>query len=131
LSHTLHDINSSADIFHLVDKFYKRAMVDDTIGFFFTEVMHLSLEKHIPVIVSFWETVLLDKGTYKGNPMEKHFHLNHLEPIKPIHFERWLQLWETTVNENFTGNKATEAINRARTIAYITQQKITLMNTGQ
>lgn len=106
-------------------------MVDDTIGFFFTTVVPLSLDKHIPLIVSFWETVLLDKATYKGNPMEKHFHLNHLAPMRPVHFERWLQLWVNTVNENFAGMKATEAINRANTIAFIMQQKIALMNKGQ
>jgi hemoglobin len=99
-------------------------MIDDVIGFFFTEVVQLSLEKHIPIIVSFWETILLDKGTYKGNPMDKHFHLNRLSPIQPHHFQRWLLLWETTINENFSGTKAKEAINKARTIAYLMEQKV-------
>lgn len=124
MSTPLRDIATTEDIQHLVTAFYDKAMVDDVIGFFFTEIVQLSLEKHIPIIVSFWETILLDKGTYKGNPMDKHFHLNNLSPIQPHHFQRWLQLWEATINENFSGNKATEAINRARTIAYLMQQKM-------
>ena len=43
---------------------------------------------------------------------------------KDIHFDRWLNLWEITVNENFSGPKAIETISRAKNIAAIMQHKI-------
>jgi len=39
------------------------------------------------------------------------------------HFERWLLLWNQTVNENFTGDRASEAIKRAKMIADLMKYK--------
>ena len=61
-------------------------------------------------MVSFWETILLGTITYKGNPMIKHIELNKLSPLKQSHFERWLTLWEETINESFTGQKSIERL---------------------
>ena len=121
---TLKDIQTREDIKLLVDAFYQRIMVDDVIGFFFTKVIPLNLEKHLPIMYDFWETILLGNITYKGNPMLKHIDLNRKEPLKPKHFERWLELWETTLQENFRGKNADEALNRAKQIGALMQFKV-------
>lgn len=120
----MHDIETTQDIDLLVRKFYERVIPDTEIGHFFTRVADFSWEHHIPVLVSFWDSLLLGGNTYRGNPMIKHLDLNRLAPLQPQHFERWLQLWEITVNENFTGPKADEAIARAHNIASVMQYKI-------
>ena len=53
----LRDIESRADCERLVRAFYGKAMEDELIGWLFTDVAHLDLEEHVPVITSFWETV--------------------------------------------------------------------------
>jgi hemoglobin len=63
---TRHDIVDRADCERLVRAFYGRALTDPVIGFLFTDVAHLDLEAHVPVITSFWETVLLGAQTYGG-----------------------------------------------------------------
>jgi hemoglobin len=118
------DIRTKEDIQLLIDRFYKKVVIDPVIGHFFTSVIHLSWDVHIPVMVSFWETVLLGATAYKGNPMIKHVELNKLAALEPHHFERWLQLWRETVQENYDGPIATLAVAKAGTIAQIIQQKI-------
>ncbi|HLP51622.1 MAG TPA: group III truncated hemoglobin [Chitinophagales bacterium] len=120
----MHDISTTADIKVLVDEFYKKVIADPTIGFIFTEVVQLSWQKHIPVMYSFWGSLLLGENTYKGNPMIKHMELDKLVTLTPAHFHAWLQLWVSTVNENFKGPKADEAIDRARSIAGIMLLKV-------
>ena len=118
------DIESKQDIELLINQFYKKVITDPFIGPFFTKVVHFSWDVHIPIMISFWETILLGKLTYKGNAMIKHIELNKLSPLEHHHFERWLTLWGETINENFTGQKASEAIMRAATIAQIMETKI-------
>ena len=60
---------------------------------------------------------------YKGNPMTKHIVLSKKEPMTSEHFERWLSLWNQTVNENFKGERASEAIKRAKMIADLMKYK--------
>ncbi|MGI9543970.1 MAG: group III truncated hemoglobin [Cyclobacteriaceae bacterium] len=118
------DIQTRDDIELLVDAFYKRMIVDDVIGFFFTEVMELDWDKHIPIMYDFWETILLGNIKYKGNPMLKHIALNKKEPLKPEHFDRWLKLWEAILAENFNGKNADEALNRAKQIGALMKFKV-------
>ena len=123
------DIQHRKDIEYLIDEFYKRVKTDELIGFFFTEVIKIDWDRDMPIMYDFWETTLLGKMKYKGNPMSKHIALNQKEPMNPEHFERWLELWETTVLENFNGAKADEAVQRANQIGelmkfMVTQQKI-------
>ncbi|MBI2269269.1 MAG: group III truncated hemoglobin [Bacteroidetes bacterium] len=119
-----HDISTEADIKLLIDSFYKKVIADPTIGFIFTNIVALSWEKHIPIMNSFWGSVLLGKNTYSGNPMIKHIELDKKIMLKKEHFDKWLLLWEDTVHENFSGENAREAISRAKNIASLMQFKI-------
>ena len=110
------DIISQRDIKQLVEAFYNKAISDQEIGYFFTKVTRIDLASHLPIICSFWESVLLGNTQYKRNPMLKHIELNRKEPMLKSHFERWFVLWEETVNEKFEGEKAKEAIKRASMI---------------
>lgn len=118
------DLTSRTDIEQLVAKFYKRAIADEEIGHFFTKVIVLDLEHHLPVIVNFWESVLLGNPVYRGNPMIKHLQLDDLSPLEPAHFRRWLALWSATVRENFSGVTADLAIRRATDIARLMEHKV-------
>jgi hemoglobin len=120
----LTDISTEDDIRTLIDSFYKKVIVDPVIGSIFTDVVKLSWEKHIPIMYSFWGTVLLGKNTYTGNPMIKHIDLDKKTELTALHFDTWLSLWEVTVNENFSGEKANEAIARAKSIAGLMLLKI-------
>jgi hemoglobin len=104
-----HDIETSADVERLVRAFYGKAMNDPMIGFLFTDVAKLDLEEHVPVITSFWETMLLGARSYGGGAFAPHVSLHRKAGLKAPHFERWLWLWRGTVDELFSGPRAEEA----------------------
>ena len=118
------DIESKKDIEFLVDEFYKQVVKDDVIGFFFTEVIKLDWDNHIPIMYSFWETLILGNGDYKGNPMLKHISLNRKEKMLPKHFDKWLELWKATLEANFKGKNAIKALEKAQQIGGLMKFKV-------
>jgi hemoglobin len=113
------DINSRADIEKMVLQFYEAVKGDETIGFIFTEVVKMNWEKHTPVIVDFWETILLDNPVYTKNAMEVHYNLNNRIPLQKAHFDSWVHLFTTTVDDLFEGKIAALAKKRAKSIAAV------------
>lgn len=120
----MNDIHSRADIEQLVSTFYQKAIKDELIGHFFSEVIPLNLEIHLPIICDFWESTLLGNLVYQSNPMIKHLALAEKSVMNSAHFERWLLLWKQTVIQKYDGPIAKEAINRATQIAKLMQFKI-------
>ncbi len=118
------DINNRADIKLLVDAFYNKVKTDKQIGYFFTEVVKINWEKHLPAMYNFWENILFFTGNYEGNPMNLHLHLSKITTIDRKHFNRWNKLFTSTVDELFEGEKATLLKNKAISIAGIIQKNI-------
>lgn len=118
------DITTREDIETLVNLFYEAAKKDAVIGYFFTDVVALDFDKHLPVMYDFWESALLGTLTYKGNPMTVHINLDKKEPIQHGHFDRWLVLFVKTIELNFEGEKAQEAKAKATNIRHLMQYKV-------
>jgi hemoglobin len=116
-SSPLDDIETRADCERLVRAFYSKAMADPIIGWIFTDVARLDLEAHVPVIASFWETILLGAQSYSGGAFRPHAELNAKVKLHPGHFERWLALWNISVDESFAGERAGLAKSHARRVA--------------
>jgi hemoglobin len=111
------DIHSRSDCERLVRAFYGRALVDPVIGWIFTDVAQLDVEAHVPHIASFWETILLGAQSYSGGAFRPHAALNARVRLRAGHFERWLWLWRTTVDELFAGQRAELAKSHAARVA--------------
>jgi hemoglobin len=118
------DLETRADCERLVRAFYGRALTDQFLGFIFTDVAHLDLESHVPQITSFWETILLGARSYSGGAFRPHLELNAKVPLRAGHFERWLWLWGTTVDELFAGERAELAKAHARRVATAFYQRL-------
>lgn len=118
------DITSKDDIKVLVDAFYEKVKADDTIGYFFSKVMAVNWEKHLPVMYSFWENILFHTGTYAGNPMKTHMMLNDKSAMNATHFQQWLKIFNDTTDEIFEGDNAELIKQRAMSIATTMQIKI-------
>ncbi|MCF8276199.1 MAG: group III truncated hemoglobin [Flavobacteriales bacterium] len=120
----LRDIETRSDIELIIREFYDKLLVDELVGFLFTEVVALDLDEHLPRLVDFWEDQLLGSNKYAGNPMRVHMDLNTKEPLKKEHFDRWLQHFNQTVDNHFSGMKAHLAKERALSIATVMQIKL-------
>jgi hemoglobin len=118
------DLEDRADIEALLKEFYSRAFEDPLIGRFFTEVVPLDLETHIPVIASFWESVLFRTHAYARNVMEIHRGIHLLSPINKEHLDRWVELFTETVKNNFEGEMSELMQQRARSIATLMDMKL-------
>ena len=117
----MNDISSRADIDALMVSFYGRAMTDPVIGHLFTEVAELDLEHHLPVIGDFWESTLFGSGVYSRhgrNPLLVHGDLDRKARLEPQHFQRWLALFNASVDESFAGTRAEYAKQRGFMIAH-------------
>jgi hemoglobin len=118
---TLPDITVQEDVHRLVERFYARARPDPLIGHFFVDI---DWEPHIRLIASFWNMVLFGDRTYQRDPLTAHVLLHQRIPMEQAHFDRWLALFNGTVDELFQGAKAEEAKQRARTIAGVMLHKV-------
>ena len=120
----MRDIETREDLVRLLETFYQKAFADELIGHFFTKVVPLNLETHIPVIADFWEAIIFNKHTYKKNVMVVHEHIHHLSHIKKAHLDQWVQLFTGTVDELFEGDKATLIKQRGSSIATLMDIKL-------
>ena len=107
------DIVTREDVQKLVDEFYKKVLEDDVIGFIFKKTINFIWEKHIPTMYDFWDSMLFNTAVYKGNPMVKHIVLHAKIELTYERFDRWIYLWQNTIDENFEGEKATLAKQKA------------------
>lgn len=112
------DITTTTDIKSLIDHFYAKVQVDEAIGHIFNDIAQVNWEQHLPVMYAFWEFLLLSTpDAYRGNPIQKHFDLHAKHPLKAAHFDRWLLLFQSAVDELFAGPVADNAKFRAFAIA--------------
>jgi hemoglobin len=114
------DIETRADIDRLMDVFYERALADDVIGYIFTDVAKLDLAHHLPIIGDFWESLLFGTPAYSKhgrNALFVHKELHEKSSLTAAHFERWLEIFTSTTDEMFAGERAEYLQHRARAIA--------------
>lgn len=69
----------------------------------------MDLAIHLPRIALFWQVTLLHTGDYVGRPMQLHRQLADTAGLTVDLFERWLQIWHTTIDAMFTGPVADRA----------------------
>ena len=117
-------LESREDIELLVNSFYAKVIKDETIGFFFKDVVNVNWGKHLPKMYTFWETILFGQMSYKGNPMQMHFPINEIKAMEKHHFAKWLELWKQTIEENFEGENASSAITKSENIANLMAYKM-------
>lgn len=127
----MNDVSSQEDIQLLVNNFYDKVKQDDVIGFIFNTIIGSDWSYHLPVMYSFWGTVLLNEEGYKGNVMGKHLALDKQIPLEQAHYDRWIQLWEETVDSLFTGNVANTAKEKARLMIQLIAVKVNLARDGK
>ena len=102
------DIEGLDDIILFTDQFYNVVRDDDLIGPIFNKAV-ADWSKHLPQMYAFWNAALFGVPGFKGNPFAKHAPL----PISKEHFERWLALFDDTIDGNFKGAMAEDAKRRA------------------
>lgn len=108
----------------LVRSFYSKILNDEVLSHYFSYVATHHWDKHLELLDRFWNNVIFYAGDYNGNPLETHKTLHHFKALSKPAFERWLELFNKTVDELFEGEKAQLVKQRALSIATVMQVKI-------
>ena len=115
------DIENRNDIKGFVDGFYSKVREDGLLSpVFDSKIAPSAWPAHLERMYDFWNAILFAEKGFDGNPMQKHMSL----PIDEKHFNRWLHLFRTTIDDLYEGPKAEEAKARAGAIAQIMNFKI-------
>lgn len=114
-------IESLDDIKVLVNSFYDKVRKDELLADIFNNVIQDRWPQHLEKMYTFWQTVLLSEYTYEGSPFPPHAQL----PVEKAHFDRWLQLFNATLEEYFEGDRSERARWQANRMAEIFLSKIT------
>jgi hemoglobin len=119
------DIESRDDLYKVVQLFYQKLFDDDEIKHFFVEFLDQeNLDKHLNILVDFWDGVLFYSGSYSKNAMAPHIEKNKKIPFESKHFKRWIFLFRVSIDELFSGENSEVIKNRAQSIATVMQLKI-------
>ena len=110
------DITTRDDIQRLVVNFYRDVAMDDTLGPIFAAA-DVDWSAHIPKLTDFWAWQLLGQPGYERNPLRAHQPVHARTPFRDEHYQRWLELFDATVDQLFAGATAELARGRARRMA--------------
>lgn len=120
-----HDIAGLEDIVLFVNNFYTRVQEDELIGPVFNGVIS-NWQPHLDRMYSFWNAVLFGVPGFKGNPFARHAPL----AIETRHFDRWLSLFNQTIDAHFSGEIAELTKVKAQLMAALFLSKLQNMKGG-
>jgi hemoglobin len=98
----------------LVERFYAKVRGDALLGPVFNDAVE-DWPEHLERLQSFWSSIMLTSGRYKGRPLPAH--LKHGGAMTPERFSRWLTLWRETTAELFPADAAAALQFKASRIA--------------
>lgn len=114
------DIESREDIQKLITSFYEKVRQHLELGLFFNKTVK-DWDEHTATLTDFWETNLFFVPGYKGNPVKVHLDVDAAfdHSIQQSHFGNRLELWFSTIDEIYEGEKAHLAKERARNMSHM------------
>lgn len=118
------DLDSPDEVEEMVRRFYQDVAQDELLGPVFNDVAQVDWGVHLPKLTAFWCRALLGIEGYQGNPFREHSEVHARSPFTIEHFERWLQLFQETVELGWVGPNATRALDLARNVARVHSQQL-------
>ena len=103
-----------ARLSRLVSRFYAEVRADALLGPLFNRAI-TDWPAHLERLASFWSSVMLTTGRYKGQPLPAH--MRHQAEITPEMFARWLALWEDSAGQCLPPDAAAAVIAKAHRVA--------------
>ncbi|MEO6833530.1 MAG: group III truncated hemoglobin [Chitinophagaceae bacterium] len=125
------DIENKEDLVTLVNRFYTDIRQDELLGPIFNSIIGDDWSKHLPIMYTFWNSVLFGAESYKGQAIGKHIEIDRKIRLEPAHFERWIALWNKKVDELFEGKNAELIKVKAATILQLIQFKVEYSRSGK
>lgn len=125
------DLDSRARVEQFVDSFYRRVLADPQLAPIFLDVAAIDLEEHLPRIKDYWCKLLLGEQGYRRHTMNIHRELHGRQPLRPEDFQRWLALFNATLDAGFAGERTERARQVAASIAGNMATSLGTKNSGR
>jgi hemoglobin len=110
------DITTGNDVGVIVGRFYRSLIADPLLGPLF-ERYGVDWPTHIPKLERYWEHVLLGGTGSPVNTIAAHGPVQRATPFGRQLTDRWVELWEETIDDLYVGPVAERAKQRARDVA--------------
>ena len=125
------DLDNAAAIDAFVEAFYARLLRDPLLAPIFFDVANIDLPVHLPRIKAYWRKMLLGDATaYSGHMMARHRALDARRRLGAEDYERWLSLFEQTLDAGFAGPGADRARELGRRIAGNMRRNLSVTRVG-
>lgn len=111
------DLDSREHIEAFVDRFYASLLQDERLAPIFLEVAAVDLAIHLPHIKDYWCKLLLGEQGYRRHTMNIHRQLHGKQALVATDFQRWLELFNATLDTGFAGERTERARQVAASIA--------------
>jgi hemoglobin len=113
------DLDDAIEIREMVRRFYVDVAQDDLLGPMFNEVARVDWPEHLQTLTAFWCRALLSQPGYDGSPLRAHQSVHARRAFTPAHFERWLDLFDETLDLGWAGPRVDKAKAFARRVAEV------------
>lgn len=122
--HRGRDLDTPDEIFEMVTRQYVDVVQDDLLDPYFNFGPGFTdWDAHIGNVSDFWNHVLLYAPDYDIDVIERHRPIHQTKDFYPELFDRWLQIFEDTVDGGWTGPIASRAKKRATGMAWAMAQR--------
>jgi hemoglobin len=109
------DLDSPEQIAEMVRRFYEDVARDNLLGPVFNDIAQVDWSEHLPKLTAFWCRALLFRA---------HALIHERQPFTPAHFQRWLDLFFTTVQSGWVGPRVDAACSLAANVARVHSQQL-------
>ncbi len=125
------DLDNGEAIDAFVDAFYARMLRDPRLAPIFFDVAKIDLAIHLPRIKAYWRKMLLgDAAAYRGHMMARHRAVDARRRLVADDYERWLSLFEQTLDSGFAGPGTDRARELGRRIAGNMRRNLSVTRVG-
>lgn len=122
--HRGRDLDGVEEVQEMVTRLYVDIVQDELLGPYFDfGPDFIDWLAHIGNVTDYWSHVLLYAPGYPIDTIERHRPLHDRDPFTPDLFDRWLQIFEDTVDGGWSGPVATRAKKRATGMAWAMAQR--------
>lgn len=124
--HRGRDLDTRDEIAEFVTRFYREIAQDERFHHWFETIAHVDWHAHTAALTEFWVGVLLG-GPHDpaDDVIEAHRWLHDADPFDAALFERWLEIFDTTLDEGWTGPMNEAARGRGHGIAWAMAKRLT------
>lgn len=125
------DLDDPDEITEFVTRFYRQIAQDARFHHYFRTVAHVDWDAHTRDLTAFWVGVLLTgRDRDPVGVLEAHRWLHDTTPFDGELFDRWLEIFDTTLDEGWCGPVTEAARRRAHGYAWAMAKRLADVDIG-